>query len=105
MTLIHHALDKRRILLVRFGNWHALASEHSVSYNNVHRRAGSSWMACHPTAVMEEFAEHSLDHPATGRPVPIVLFVPGFRVPHMSRTYHFLTQSSQPLLMYRGEDI
>lgn len=58
-----------------------------------------------PTAVMEKFAEHSLDHPATGRPVPIVLFVPGFRVPHTSRTYHFLTQTSQPLLMYRGEDV
>jgi hypothetical protein len=58
-----------------------------------------------PTAVMEKFAEQSLDNPSTGRPVPIVLFVPGFLVPHMSRTYHFLTQASQPLLMYRGEDI
>jgi hypothetical protein len=58
-----------------------------------------------PTAVMEAFAEHTIDHPATGRPVPIVLFVPGFLVPHMSRTYHFLTQTSQPLLMYRGEDV
>lgn len=58
-----------------------------------------------PTAVMEQFAECSLDNPATGRPVPIVLFVPGFRVPHTSRTYHFLTHTSQPLLMYRGEDI
>jgi len=57
-----------------------------------------------PTAVMERFAEQSLDNPSTGRPVPIVLFVPGFLVPHMSRTYHFLTQTSQPLLMYRGEE-
>lgn len=58
-----------------------------------------------PTAVMEKFAEHSLDNPATGRPVPVVLFVPGFLVPHTSRTYHFLTQSSSALLMYRGEDV
>ncbi len=58
-----------------------------------------------PTAVMEQFAEHSLDNPVNGRPVPIVLFVPGFPVRHMSRTYHFLTEASQPLLMYRGEDI
>jgi hypothetical protein len=58
-----------------------------------------------PTAVMEAFAEHTIDNPSTGRPVPIVLFVPGFLVPHMSRTYHFLTQTSQPLLMYRGEDV
>lgn len=58
-----------------------------------------------PTAMMEKFAEHSLDNPSTGRPVPIVLFVPGFLVPHTSRTYHFLTQTSQPLLMYRGEDV
>lgn len=58
-----------------------------------------------PTAMMEKFAEDSLDSPATGRPVPIVLFVPGFRIPHMSRTYHFLTQASPPLLMYRGEDV
>ncbi len=58
-----------------------------------------------PTAVMERFAEQSLDNPSTGRPVPIVLFVPGFLVPHMSRTFHFLTQTSQPLIMYRGEEI
>jgi hypothetical protein len=58
-----------------------------------------------PTAVMEQFAEHRLDNPATGRPVPIVLFVPGFRVPHTSRAYYFLTQTPQPLLMYRGEDV
>lgn len=58
-----------------------------------------------PTAVMERFAEQSLDNPYTSRPVPIVLFVPGFLVPHASRTYHFLTQTSQPLLMYRGEEI
>ena len=58
-----------------------------------------------PTAVMERFAEQSLDHQSTGRPVPIVLFVPGFLVPHMSRTYHFLTQTAQPLTMYRGEEI
>lgn len=57
-----------------------------------------------PTEVMERFAEQSLDNPSTGRPVPIVLFVPGFLVPHMSRTYHFLTQTSLPLLMYRGEE-
>lgn len=57
-----------------------------------------------PTAVMEKFAEHSLDNPATGRPVPIVLFVPGYRVPHTSRQYSFLTPASQPLKMYRGED-
>lgn len=58
-----------------------------------------------PTVVMEQCAEHRLDNPATGRPVPIVLFVPGFRVPHTSRTYYFLTQTPQPLLMYRGEDV
>ena len=58
-----------------------------------------------PTAVMEQFAEQRLDHPVTGRPVPIVLLVPGFRVPHTSRAYHFLTHTSQPLLMYRGEDV
>ncbi|MEI6776495.1 MAG: hypothetical protein WCK70_06310 [Chloroflexales bacterium] len=58
-----------------------------------------------PTVVMEQFAEHRLDNPATGRPVPIVLFVPGFRVPHTSRAYYFLTQTPQPLLMYRGEDV
>jgi len=57
-----------------------------------------------PTAVMEKFAEHSLDNPASGRPVPIVLFVPGYRVPNTSRTYYFLKQSSQQLKMYRGED-
>jgi len=57
-----------------------------------------------PTAVMEKFAEHSLDNPATGRPVPIVLFVPGYRVPNTSRMYYFLKQSSQQLKMYRGED-
>ena len=58
-----------------------------------------------PTAVMEQFAEQRLDHPVTGRPVPIVLLVPGFRVPHTSRAYHFLTHTPQPLLMYRGEDV
>lgn len=58
-----------------------------------------------PTAMMEQFAEHRLDHPATGRPVPIVLFVPGFRVPHTSRAYYFLTQTAQPLVMYRGEEV
>ncbi len=58
-----------------------------------------------PTAVMEKFAEHSLDHPATGRPVPIVLLVPGFRVPNTSRMYYFLKQSSPHLKMYRGEDV
>jgi hypothetical protein len=57
-----------------------------------------------PTAVMEQFAEHSLDNPASGRPVPIVLFVPGYRVPNTSRQYYFLTPASQPLKMYRGED-
>ena len=57
-----------------------------------------------PTAVMEKFAEHSLDNPATGRPVPIVLLVPGFRVPNTSRMYYFLKQSSPQLKMYRGED-
>jgi hypothetical protein len=67
------------------------------------------WAALHPltnpTALMEAFAEHSLDSPLTGRPVPIVLFVPGFLLPHTSRTYCFLTSTSQPLLMYRGEDV
>ncbi len=58
-----------------------------------------------PTAMMEKFAEHSLDHPATGRPVPVVLFVPGYLLPHTSRTYYYLTQASQPLLLYRGEDV
>lgn len=58
-----------------------------------------------PTAVMEKFAEHSLDNPATGRPVPIVLLVPGFRVPNTGRMYYFLKQSSQQLKMYRGEDV
>lgn len=58
-----------------------------------------------PTEVMEKFAEHSLDNPATGRPVPIVLLVPGYRVPNTSRMYSFLTPSSQPLKMYRGEDV
>lgn len=57
-----------------------------------------------PTAVMEKFAEDSLDNPATGRPVPIVLFVPGYRVPNTSRQYYFLREASEQLKMYRGED-
>lgn len=58
-----------------------------------------------PTAVMEKFAEQSIDNPHTGKPVPIVLFVPGVLVPHSSRVYHFLVPNSPQLLMYRGEDV
>ncbi|RRR74018.1 MAG: hypothetical protein EI684_07915 [Candidatus Viridilinea halotolerans] len=58
-----------------------------------------------PTAVMEKFAEQSLEHPATGRPVPIVLFVPGYRVPNTSRQYSFLSHTATQLKMYRGEDV
>jgi hypothetical protein len=58
-----------------------------------------------PTAIMEKFAEQSFDNPVTRRPVPVVLFVPGYLLPHTSRTYYYLTQTSQPLLLYRGEDL
>lgn len=58
-----------------------------------------------PTTVMESFAEHSIDHPQTLRPVPIVLFVPGVQLPHMSRMYQYLDAKSPILSMYRGEDI
>jgi len=58
-----------------------------------------------PSAVMEAFAEYAIDHPHTGRPVPIVLFVPGFQPPHMSRMYQFLDENANALPMYRGEDI
>lgn len=58
-----------------------------------------------PTAMMEKFAEQSFNNPATGRPVPVVLFVPGYLLAHTSRTYHYLTQASEPLLLYRGEDL
>ncbi len=58
-----------------------------------------------PTAIMEKFAEQSFNNPATGRPVPLVLFVPGYMLPHTSRTYHYLTLASPPLQLYRGEDL
>lgn len=58
-----------------------------------------------PSAMMEAFAEQAIDHPRTERPVPIVLFVPGFQPPHMSRMYQFLDAKANTLPMYRGEDI
>jgi hypothetical protein len=57
-----------------------------------------------PTAMMEAFAETSLDNPHTSRPVPIVLFVPGIQLPQTSRMYQFIDPKTQPLLMYRGEE-
>ncbi len=58
-----------------------------------------------PTMLMESMAETSIDNPTTGRPVPIVIFVPGVSLPQASRLYQFLGLPSQQLTFYRGEEI
>ena len=58
-----------------------------------------------PTMLMEAVAEDEPRHPSTGRPIPIVLLVPGVHPPQTSRTYCFLGLDSAELTFYRGEEI
>ncbi|MCP4166384.1 MAG: hypothetical protein GY759_10880 [Chloroflexi bacterium] len=58
-----------------------------------------------PTSLMELIAEKEPRDPATGRIVPVVLFVPGTRRPGASRTYYFLGLEDQRLEFYRGEEV
>ncbi|MGH2409668.1 MAG: hypothetical protein ACRDGS_04770 [Chloroflexota bacterium] len=58
-----------------------------------------------PTALMESIAEQEPRDPRSGRIVPIVLLVPGFRPPQTSRQYRFLGPDSPILEFYRGEEI
>lgn len=58
-----------------------------------------------PTMLMESVAEAEPRHPASGRPIPIVLLVPGTHPPQTSRTYCFLGLDSAESTFYRGEEI
>lgn len=58
-----------------------------------------------PTGMMESLAEQEPRDPATGRVVPIVLFVPGSRPPQTSREYLFLGQERLRQDFYRGEEL
>ena len=58
-----------------------------------------------PTSLMELIAEKEPRDPATGRIVPVVLFVPGTRRPGASRTYYFLGLEDKRLEFYRGEEV
>lgn len=58
-----------------------------------------------PTGLMEGLAEQEIRNPRTNDMVPIVVLVPGVRVPHTSRRYLFLGLESLSLELYRGEEV
>jgi hypothetical protein len=58
-----------------------------------------------PTALMEFLAEQEPRNPITGAIVPVVLLIPGTRLPQTSRVYLFLNQEKLRLTFYRGEEM
>lgn len=58
-----------------------------------------------PTSLMEYVAEKEVRDLHTNKIVPVILFVPGFRMPQTSREYKFLSPESETLSFYRGEEI
>jgi len=58
-----------------------------------------------PTQLMEQIGDQEPRHPQTGKMVPIVLLIPGFRPAQRSHVYHFLSEEDALLTFYRGEDI
>ena len=58
-----------------------------------------------PTMLMEFIAEKEPRNPRTGSFVPIVLLIPGTRLPQTSHVYLFLDQSRFRLNFYRGEEL
>jgi hypothetical protein len=58
-----------------------------------------------PTMLMEFIAEKEPRNPRTGSIVPIVLLIPGTRLPQTSHVYLFLDQPRFRLNFYRGEEL
>ncbi|HYU73626.1 MAG TPA: hypothetical protein VEL31_13175 [Ktedonobacteraceae bacterium] len=58
-----------------------------------------------PTTFMEFIAEKEPRNPGTGSIVPIVLLIPGTRLPQTSHVYLFLDQPRFRLNFYRGEEL
>ncbi len=58
-----------------------------------------------PTTLMEFIAEKEPRNPRTGSIVPIVLLIPGTRLPQTSHVYLFLDQPRFRLNFYRGEEL
>jgi hypothetical protein len=57
-----------------------------------------------PSALMEYIADNPPRNPRNGTIIPIVVFIPGSRLPLGSRQYYFLDLEPQ-LDFYRGEEI
>lgn len=58
-----------------------------------------------PTDLMEGVGDQEPRHPQSGKMVPIVLLIPGFRPPQRTHVYRFLSEEHPLLPFYRGEDI
>lgn len=58
-----------------------------------------------PTGLMEGVGDQEPRHPRSGKMVPIVLLIPGFRPPERTHVYRFLSEEQPLLPFYRGEDI
>ena len=58
-----------------------------------------------PTMLMEFMAEKEPRNPVTNSIVPIVLLIPGTRLPQTSHVYLFLDQPRFRLNFYRGEEL
>jgi hypothetical protein len=77
--------DERLVIILR-----GLAALHSLS---------------NPTTLMEFIAEKEPRNPRAGSIVPIVLLIPGPRLPQTSHVYLFLDQPRFRLNFYRGEEL